>query len=322
MKLLITGGTGFVGSAILARAAAESEFSTVSAVRSGSSSVSMADQICKIAGLAEGTDWSTCLQDVDVVVHCAARTHVMREEAVDPLAEFRSVNVEGTLGLARQAARAGVRRFVFLSSVKVHGECTDGMHPYQESDALRPEDPYGVSKAEAEAGLKQICAESDMEYVIVRPPLVYGRGVKGNFSTLIRLAGLPVPLPFGAVRNQRSMVYIENLVDLVFAVIRHPAAGNEEFLVCDGDDLSTTRLLQLLRQALGRRPMLLPVPEKLLSLVFGILGKQDLAGRVMGFLQVDCSKARELIGWAPPFTAEYGIRHTIGGETGAKTHDS
>ena len=232
----------------------------------------------------------------------------MKDEEADPLAEYRRVNVEGTLNLARQAADAGVRRFIFISSVKVNGEQTPPGKPFGAEDRPVPEDAYGISKWEAEQGLQQLAAETGMELVVIRPPLVYGPGVKGNFAAMIRLVEKGIPLPLGAIHNQRTLVALDNLVDLIIRCIDHPAAANQVFLAGDGEDLSTTELLRRLGKAMGRPVRLLPVPESLLVLGATLLGKQAVARRLLGSLQVDISKARDLLGWEPPLSVDEGLR--------------
>jgi nucleoside-diphosphate-sugar epimerase len=241
---------------------------------------------------------------VDIVVHLAARVHVMRDSATDPLAEFRRVNVAGTERLALAAATAGVRRFVFLSSVKVNGE----KGGYNESDPPAPQDAYGISKHEAELGLRVIAAETGMEVVIIRPPLVYGPGVKANFHVLLWAVARGVPLPLGAIHNRRSLVALDNLVDIIVTCIDHPAAANQTFLVSDGEDLSTTELIRHLARAMGRPARLIPVPASVLMAGATLLGKREVAARLCGSLQVDITKARELLGWLPPITMDEGLR--------------
>jgi len=232
----------------------------------------------------------------------------MRDEVDDPLAEYRKVNVEGTLNLARQAVAAGVRRFVFLSSIKVNGEATAPGNPFHADDVPSPEDAYGVSKLEAEQGLILLAAETDMEMVIIRPPLVYGPGVKGNFASMIKLIDKGVPLPLGAIYNKRSLVGIGNLVDLIIRCINYPAAANQVFLAGDGEDLSTTELLRAVGKAMGKSARLIPVPAGLLQFGATILGKRAMAQRLLGSLQVDISKTCELLDWKPPYRVEEGLR--------------
>ena len=247
---------------------------------------------------------------ISTVVHCAARVHVMDDDAADPLREFRRINVDGTLRLATQAAEAGVRRFVFISSIKVNGESTVLGRPFTAQQAPAPIDPYGVSKWEAEQLLRKLSAETAMEVVIIRPVLVYGPGVKANFLNMMRWLYKGVPLPLGAIHNKRSLVALDNLVDLIVTCIDHPKAANQTFLVSDGEDLSTTELLRRMSQALGKRPRLLPVPAWMLETAANVVGKQSIAQRLCGSLQVDISHTRERLGWTPPVSVDAALRKT------------
>lgn len=303
-KIMLTGANGFVGSTLMAALASDSSIHVVTAVRKGA-----AGPDCIAVGNIDGnTDFSEGLAEVDVVIHAAARAHIMRDEVADPLAEYRKVNVEGTLNLARQAVGAGVRRFVFLSSIKVNGEATAVGNPFQASDGPAPEDAYGVSKLEAEQGLMNLVAETGMEVVIIRPPLVYGPGVKGNFASMIKLVDKGIPLPLGTIHNKRSLVGIDNLVDLIVRCINHPAAANQVFLAGDGEDLSTTQLLRGVGRAMGKPARLILVPAGLLQFGATLLGKKAMAQRLLGSLQVDISKTCELLDWKPPYTVEEGLR--------------
>ena len=248
---------------------------------------------------------------VSEVVHTAARVHVMQDKAVDPLAEFRRTNVDGTIALARQAAASGVHRFVFISSVKVNGEATLLGRPFMADDVQDPQDAYGISKMEAEQGLGQIAVETGMEVVIIRPPLVYGPGAKANFAALMRAVQRGWPLPLGAVHNQRSLVALDNLVDFIVTCVSHPQAANQTFLVSDGQDLSTTDLVRGMAQAAGVPARLLPVPVWALQAGASFLGKGDAVQRLCGNLQVDISKARSLLGWVPPVSMEEGLRRAM-----------
>jgi nucleoside-diphosphate-sugar epimerase len=232
----------------------------------------------------------------------------MKDEAAEPLAEYRRVNVDGTLNLARQAAAAGVQRFVFISSIKVNGEQTPLGQPFTADDTPAPEDAYGISKWEAEQGLQQLASETGVEVVIIRPPLVYGPKVRGNFASMISLAEKGLPLPLGAINNQRSLVALDNLVNLIITCIDHPAAANQVFLAGDGKDLSTTELLQGVAKAIGKPSRLISVPASLLMLGATLLGKKAVAQRVLGSLQVDISKARDLLEWEPPISVEEGLK--------------
>lgn len=310
MRVLLTGASGFVGRAVQARLLADGVHELRCAQRQLPASPVAGAEFCVGSSLGPDADWSQTLIGVDAVIHCAARVHVMNEQAADPLAEFRRANVEGTLRLARQAVAAGVRRFVFVSSIKVNGEGTTPNQPFKADDDSAPLDPYGVSKMEAEQGLRLLAAETGMEVVIIRPVLVYGPRVKANFLSMMRWLHKGVPLPFGAIHNRRSLVALENLVDLIMTCIDHPAAGNQTFLVSDGEDLSTTELLHRMGTALGKPVRLLPVPSRLLEVGAAMLGKQALAQRLCGSLQVDISKTRELLSWTPPVSVDEALRKT------------
>ncbi|SDT46368.1 UDP-glucose 4-epimerase family protein [Pseudomonas prosekii] len=301
MRVLLTGATGFVGRAVLGRLAASDDLQAVAAIRGDAlSDCPPHVSTVQVAGLEDGTDWSQALNQADVVIHGAARVHVMNDTEADPLEAFRKVNVEGTLSLARQAAGLGIRRFIFISSIKVNGEGTPLNEPYVADATPAPADPYGISKMEAEQGLREIAGESGMEVVIIRPVLVYGPGVRANFLNMMRWLDKGIPLPFGAIHNRRSLVALDNLADLIVTCIRHPAAANQTFLVSDGEDLSTTQLLTRMAQALGKPARLLPVPSVLLERGAQLLGKRALSQRLCGSLQVDIAKTRELLGWTPP----------------------
>lgn len=308
MQVLVTGANGFVGRS-LCLALADDGHKVLEAVRSLDKQIIGVDQVL-ITSIGKTADWSSALQNVDVVVHLAARVHVMNEVADDALAEFRKVNVEGTLNLANQAAKAGVKRFVFVSSIKVNGEHTLADCPFTANDDANPKDPYGISKHEAEQGLFLIAQQTGMEVVIIRPPLVYGAGVKANFASMMRVVKRGIPLPLGAIHNKRSFVYIGNLVSLIVRCIDHPAAANQVFLVSDGCDLSTTELLQKCAVALDVKARLLPVPQKLLAFSLALLGKRAVAQRLCGNLQVDINKARILLDWVPPVSVEDGLKAT------------
>lgn len=312
MRVLVTGATGVVGGAVLARLRGIPGMHPVAAVRHGKAGAIDGTAVT-VGDLSAQTDWSSALVDIDVVVHAAARVHVMNDTVGDPLNEFRRVNVQGTLQLARQAAQCGVRRLVFISSIKANGEMTTAGRPFTADDVLSPADAYGVSKMEAEHGLRQIAAETGLEVVIVRPPLVYGPGVKANFEAMMRWLARGVPLPLGAIHNCRSLVAIDNLVDLIVTCLTHPAAANQAFLVSDGEDLSTTQLLRRMSVALGKPSHLIPVPVFLLKVGAVLLGKPDIAQRLCGSLQVDITKTQSLLGWVPPSTVDEGLKKAAEG---------
>ena len=313
MKALVTGASGFVGRAVLLRLNGMSGVTAIGSVRAAAMFADTGAPLAKVGELSAHTDWSGALAGVQAVVHTAARVHVMLEAAANPLAEFRRVNVQGTLNLARQAVAAGVRRFVFVSSIKVNGEATQLWRPFTADDAPAPLDAYGVSKMEAEQGLRGLAAQTGMEVVIIRPPLVYGPGVKANFAAMMRWLRRGVPLPLGAIHNQRSLVALDNLVDLIVTCLTHPAAANQTFLVSDGEDVSTTELLRLMGQALRRPARLLPVPAGWLKLAAAMVGKRDVAQRLCGSLQVDMEKTQCLLDWTPPLTLDDGLKKAAEG---------
>jgi nucleoside-diphosphate-sugar epimerase len=260
-----------------------------------------------VGELAPDTDWRRALVGRECVVHLAARVHVMKEESHDPLAEFRRDNVEATLNLARQAAEAGVRRFLFLSTVKVNGEHGH----YSDADPPAPEDPYGVSKNEAELGLRALSRETGMQLVIIRPPLVYGPGVKANFRALIRAVDRGIPLPLGAIGAHRSLLGIDNLVDFILVCAQHAVAANETFLVSDGEDLTVTDLVRRLARAMGRRARLISVPAPLLMRLAALAGRRAVAEKLLCDLVIDVSRARRVLGWIPPISVDEGLRRTV-----------
>ena len=303
-KLLVTGATGFVGSCVCK--SAEKTFSVHPAVRSkgiGAGGIAVGD-------ITLATDWRKALEGVHAVVHLAARVHVMDDDAEDPLAAFRRVNVEGTVNLARQAVRAGVKRFVFLSSVKVNGESTYSGRPFTPKDPAAPQDPYAVSKQEAELELYRMAAETGLEVMVIRPPLVYGPGVKANFLRLMKTVHKGLPLPLGLVRNKRSLVAMDNLVDLIITCVDHSAAAGQTFLVSDGEDLSTPDLIRKLAYAMGRPARLLPVPPALLRLGGKMTGKTAEVDRLIGSLQVDISHTCDTLGWRPPVSVDDALWET------------
>jgi len=305
LSCLVTGANGFVGQALVVSLRRRG-IHVAAAVRGGH-----VEGAISSPNLAPNADWRRLLVGRQLVVHSAARVHVMREKSTYPLAVFREVNVAGTLTLAEQAASAGVRRFVFISSIKVNGEATFSGRPFRADDPPAPVDPYGVSKREAECGLFEISRRTGMEVVVVRSPLVYGAGVKGNFRVLTNCLRRGFPLPLGCVvANRRSFVSLENLVDLLCSVCVHPAAAGQIFLVSDGEDLSTADLLRRLASAMGRKANLLPVPLYLLRAA-GLLGFRAEISRLTDNLQADISKTQELLGWVPVISVEDGLRRVV-----------
>jgi len=318
-KILITGGTGFVGKELV-NSLANLGHGMVVLARHGSSDLpQQSGQIIgDLSELSEGDSGSVfqrevrrTLLDTEVVVHMAARVHVMDDKVANPLAEFRRVNTQATLQLAQQAADAGVKRFIFLSSIKVNGEMTVLDQPFTEKDTFVPDDPYGLSKYEAEQGLLDIAKETGMEVVIIRPPLVYGPGVRANFASMIKWMQKGIPLPLGDIHNQRSLIALDNLVSFILHCADYekiPKAANEVFLISDGEDVSTTELLQKVANAFGKRALLLPIPVSWMTFAAKLIGKGDVANRLFGSLQVDSSKARDLLGWKPVVTMEEQLK--------------
>lgn len=307
MRLLVTGASGFVGRQLCAGLVRQGHM-TRAAVR-GEDSIDNCETI-KVGEIDGNTRWENALCDVDVVIHLAARVHVMHDEAADPLAEFRRVNVAGTERLARSAAASGVKRLVYVSSIKVNGEATNEGSRFTEADPPCPQDPYGVSKYEAEQALHRIAAETGLEVVIVRPPLVYGPGVKGNFAQMLGVLAKRIPLPLASVHNLRSLVYVRNLADALIACATHPAGAGQTYLVGDGEGISTPGLLRQLGAAMGRPALLLPCPPALLKLAGRATGKADQIQRLLGSLQVDSGKIRRELDWTPPYPLQQGLRET------------
>jgi nucleoside-diphosphate-sugar epimerase len=311
MRVLVTGATGFVGMETIARVAAQGRYEVRAAVRRDAGLFPAGVEVVRVLNLSSETEWGEALRDVDAVVHAAARVHVMRDDTTDPLSEFRQVNVAGTLNLARQAAGAGVRRFVFISSIKVNGEQTKPGCPFRADDRPDPRDAYGISKHEAEQGLQTVSRQTGLEVVVIRPVLVYGPGVKANFRSMMRWISREVPLPLGAIHNARSLVAIDNLADLIITCLHHPAAAGQIFLVSDGEDVSTPELLRRIGRAMGRRPRLIPIPARVLRLAATLVGRADVAQRLCGSLQVDIEKTRVLLSWVPPVSLSESLARTV-----------
>jgi nucleoside-diphosphate-sugar epimerase len=309
-RVLVTGANGFIGQALCAALSAQgcSVRGVVRKKSSGDQPGAMDHLV--INEVDEHTQWASALAGVDSVVHLAARVHLMNDTAADPLSEFRRVNVALTLNLARQAAAAGVRRFVFISSVKVNGEKTAVGQPFTADDVAQPSDGYGISKFEAEQALIQLAGETGLEVVIVRPVLVYGPGVKANFHEMMRWVLKGVPLPLGALDNQRSFAAVDNVVDLIAVCLRHPRAANQIFLVSDGEDMSVSGLLRRTAAALGKPARLLHVPMYLLRTGGRLLGKEQVIQRLCDTLQVDISKTQRLLGWTPPLSVDAALKKT------------
>jgi UDP-glucose 4-epimerase len=308
VRILLTGSHGFVGSALSRDLNANCKYQLTTVGRRPS--LNKAQNHVEIE-LSETSNCSHALVGIDVVIHTAARVHMMDDRAPNPLAAFRSMNTHATLTLARQASAAGVKRFIFLSSIKVLGDVESQRQPFDHSQQPRPNDPYGISKFEAELGLFEIAKETGMEVVVIRPPLVYGPGVKANFRQLIGLMSKQLPLPLGSVRNKRSMVALPNLIDLIICCISHPAAVNQTFMVSDNDDLSTPELMKAISNALGKKALLFPVPVSLLRLIGQVTGKSAVIDRLCGSLQVDITNTLTALNWKPPVSVSQGIEQTV-----------
>jgi nucleoside-diphosphate-sugar epimerase len=306
--ILITGANGFIGRH-LCQVLLDNGVEFCAACRQKKQNPMFQNAIT-VGDIGPETNWADALRDVKVVIHLAARVHVMHDKAVDPLAEFRHVNVDGTLNLARQAAEHGVRRFIYISSIKVNGEGTQLDRPFFADNNPAPSDPYAISKYEAEQSLLKLASETEMDVVIIRPPLVYGPGVKANFLSMMRWVNKGIPLPLGAINNKRSLVAVENLIDLIIRCIEHPAAANEVFLVGDDYDLTITELLKKMGLALNKPAKLIPVPAKILYILAKILGKKDMAVRLLGSLQVDIEKTKKLLNWKPPVSVDDALKKT------------
>lgn len=306
--VLITGASGFVGRHLLAHLKKCGQLAR--AIYRSQPLETACDDFYILPQVDKQTDWADALTGVDVVIHLAARVHVMKDTAVDPLHEFLEVNVHASLNLAKQAAIAGVKRFIYVSSIKVNGEYTESK-PYSELDLPNPQDPYGISKWQAEQSLMQLCAELDMELVIVRPPLVYGPGVKANFLNLIKIIDRRIPLPLGSIRNQRSLLYVGNLVDALILCATHPQAAGETFILSDGEDVSTPQLINKLAGCLHRKFALYRFPLGWMRFLTSLIGKTAAFQRLTSSLQVDSSKIRHMLNWRPPYSLDQGLKLTV-----------
>lgn len=308
MNILLTGATGFVGGKTFDVLKGKNDVDITVLSRVFSAKFLSQKLMSDFNG---DSDFSDALNDIDVIIHCAARVHVMDEKSIEPLHFYREVNVEGTLNLARQAIMSGVKRFIFISTVKVNGEDTNLNEPFRAGDDRRPEDYYGQSKAEAEERLLLIGKETGLEIVIIRPTLVYGPGVKANFASLMNLVSKGIPLPFGCIKNnKRSLASVDNLVDLIVTCIDHPKAANQVFLISDDHDVSTSEMVREMARSLNKPQWQLPIPKWCYRLAGSIFGKKDVVDRLLGSLQVDITHTKETLDWKPPQTLEEGFKET------------
>jgi nucleoside-diphosphate-sugar epimerase len=308
MKVLVTGANGFIGRALTETLVSAGRFQVLALVRCKTSFPDHVEQL--VADLLDDIDWVPLLADVDVIVHLAGRAHVLNEKENDPQLIYRRINVEATRKLAQCAAEAGVKRFIFVSTIKVNGEHTNGRAPFKNNDAAKPVDPYSASKYEAELTLQGIARQRGMELVIIRPPLVYGPGVKGNFATMLDWLARGIPLPLGAINNRRSLLALDNFCDFISLCITHPDVGGHTLLVSDGEDLSTTELLQTLKEGMHAHTWLLPVPAGILEILAKLTGHKAKSDRLLGNLQVDPADTFKLTGWRPSKPARDALRET------------
>jgi nucleoside-diphosphate-sugar epimerase len=307
--ILVTGANGFIGKALCAALPKVGHF-FIPIVRNVAPNTDMSSSKAVIKQINTSTEWQETLSGVDTVIHLAARVHMVNDNAVNPLQDYREANVEATLNLARQCVTTGVKRFIYLSSIKVNGEATL-LKPFRDADMPAPLDPYGISKLEAEEGLKRLAVETGLEVVIIRPPLVYGPGVKANFLQLMRLVKRGIPMPLASVQNRRSIIFVDNLVDVILRCVEHEDAPGHTFLVSDDYDVSIAELINSLASTMGKRSMLFPIPPQILMFAAKLIGKTPVAERLLNSLQVDIASTKRILNWTPPFSFDIGIEKTV-----------
>jgi nucleoside-diphosphate-sugar epimerase len=310
MNVLVTGASGFVGRAILEHLKQDREIRVSGSLRKSPPNPIAGVTYTQVEGMGPDTDWSKALAGVELLIHTAGRVHVTSDSSRDPAGEYRRVNVAGTLCLAQQAARARVKRFIFLSSIKANGDATRRGYPFSADDTPAPTDPYGESKLEAELALQRLSQAGDMEVVVIRPPLVYGPGVRANFLAMMRWIQKGWPVPFGHVDNRRSLVALANLVDLIKVCCVHPAAAGQVFLVSDGEDVSTTELLNRIGDALRKPVKFVPLPAGLIRTLAAFTGRKEQVDRLLGSLQVDIRRTRTVLGWSPVVSMDEALEET------------
>ena len=308
MKVLVTGASGFIGHALVPRLIKAGHEVVTSSRHANSGPIGTT--VHPIADLGPDTDWSEALFEVEAVIHLAARVHIMTDKAQDPLADNRRINTEGTRKLAKDAATAGVRHFIFMSTIKVNGE-SSGLKPFCAHDLPAPKDPYAIAKLEAEEALKELSNRTKMEIVIIRSPLIYGEGVKGNFLRLLELSNKGIPLPLLNIKNTRSLVGIDNLIDLISCCIDHPKAASQTFLVSDNENISTTELIKKIKIAMGKSLRLFPIPLILFKPLGHLIGKSSEVNRLFSSLTINISHTCNQLNWKPKFSLDYGLKKTV-----------
>jgi nucleoside-diphosphate-sugar epimerase len=310
-KILITGATGFVGKALFENLKSRKKYLAHLTTRTNEEKLLDGGKVFNIGEIDSNTNWKDALDGVSCIVHCAARAHMTEKKQTDLLDAYRRINVDGTRNLAKQAAGIGIKRFIFLSSVKVNGEETIASKSFKYDDISQPEDAYGITKWEAEQALLEISKQTGLEVVIIRPPLVYGEGVKGNFLRLLDIVYKQIPLPFAKINNLRSFIALDNLIDLIICCIEHPKAAGKTFLVSDGQDLSTTDLIRKLSKFMNKSPRLFQVPQLIIQLIGRLVGKSSEIKRLFGSLRVDNSYTREILEWSPVLSLDESLEKTV-----------